>query len=56
MGSRFGTGLKIAGLIAALALVARGVLDLRQGGGWTLFLIAAAILTALALRHFVYRD
>lgn len=48
-------GLAIAGLLAALALIVRGVLDLR-GGGWAMLLVAAAILVALALRRFVFRD
>jgi hypothetical protein len=48
--------LVIAGIVAATALAVRGALELRQGTGWPLFLIAAAILVAIAVRQFVFRD
>jgi hypothetical protein len=46
--------LTIAGLVAAAALVVRGLLDL-QDTGWALLLVAGAILAALALRWLAYR-
>lgn len=49
-------GLRIAGLLAAVALAARGVLDWHSGQGWALLLVAAALVTAVLLRHFLYRD
>ncbi|MCC2669756.1 MAG: hypothetical protein K0Q72_2227 [Armatimonadetes bacterium] len=47
-------GLAIAGLIAAGAMAVRAVTDFQSG--WPLLLVAVAILAALALRRFVFRD
>ena len=48
-------GMAIAGLLAAMAMAVRGVMDLRNGG-WVLILVALAILAALAMRRFLFRD
>lgn len=45
----------ILGMIAAVALAARGVLD-REHGGWALVLVAAVVVVAIVLRTYVYRD
>ncbi|HEU4753715.1 MAG TPA: hypothetical protein VFU47_11460 [Armatimonadota bacterium] len=50
-----GNWLKIAGLLAAVALAVRGILDLREGHSPALLLVAAVILAAVALRHFRFR-
>jgi hypothetical protein len=48
--------LKAGGLIAAAALAVRGILDLREGSGPALLLVAGMVLVAVALRHFRYPD
>ena len=53
--SGFRTAFLIAGLLAAAALMARGILDLPGGTGWPPILVALALLAAVALRWFVYR-
>jgi len=45
----------VLGSLAAVALIASGVLD-RDRGGWALVLVGVVVIVALALRHFVYRD
>ena len=49
------TGMAIAGLLAAVAMAVRGVMDLRNGG-WVLILVAVAIVAAVAMRRFLFRD
>jgi hypothetical protein len=48
--------LLVAGLVAAAALLVRGIMDWGTGGGWPLLLIAAALLFAVAARWVVYRE
>jgi hypothetical protein len=49
--------LRILGPIAALALLARGVIELRAGqGGWVLILVAVMMAVALVLRARYFRD
>ena len=55
-GNTYRTGLAIVGLLAGIALIVRGLLDLRDSQGWALILIGIALLAAVALRRFVYRD
>lgn len=45
----------VLGSLAAVALIASGVLD-RDRGGWALVLVGLVVIVALALRFFVYRD
>ena len=49
------TGMAIAGLLAAVAMAVRGVMDLRNGG-WVLILVSVAIVAAVAMRRFLFRD
>jgi len=53
--SGYRKGLAVAGVLAALALAARGIVDLRDGG-WPLIGVAVAVLAAIALRQTIYRD
>lgn len=52
--SGYRNGLAIAGLIAALALVVKGLQDLPRG--WPLLMVAVVLVAALALRRFMFRD
>ncbi|MFN3650792.1 MAG: hypothetical protein ACK47B_14550 [Armatimonadota bacterium] len=54
--SRFRLIRTVAALAAATLLVILGVTEWGSGTGWPMLLIAAAILAALALRHFVFPD
>ena len=48
--------LSAAGLAAAVALAVRGVIDLRDGSGWAMILVAVVLVAAILLRQFVLRD
>jgi hypothetical protein len=45
----------VVALLCAAALVVKGLQE-PHGRGWPMFLVAVALLVALALRYFAYRD
>ena len=50
------SGMGIAGVLAAVALGVRGIMEWRYGTGWPMILGAIGVLVAVALRQLVYRD
>ena len=46
----------VAALVAAVALVVKGVQELRYGNGWAMIAVAVVMVLVIVLRRFVYRD
>ena len=46
----------VAALVAAVALVVKGVQELRYGNGWAMIAVAVLMVLLIVLRRFVYLD
>jgi hypothetical protein len=55
-GPTYRNALHVAGLIAAVALVVKGVQEFRTGNGWAMIAVAVVMVLVIVLRRWVYRD